>query len=194
MKNESAVLLAKLNMLGEDNYLSDFSRVNYFFKQFDEFLVSLLPNRPATLRPAHYARLLPKSAWPNYEKLFIKHGYSVSNRFPSTIVQAYFGKKYPRESISIEIVKISGVDKQEIELLVVDSKLDREIVEQENLNLRHFALTLEEKDFADFVNVLLQAGFKKVFSGNNQYEQSSTTYFQKNFDNNSLRLEIFKKV
>lgn len=194
MKNESAVLLAKLNMLGEDNYLSDFSRVNYFFKQFDEFLASLLPNWPATLRPVHYARLLPKSAWANYEKLFGKHGYLVSNRFPSTIVQAYFGQKYPRESISIEIVKISGLDRQEIELLVVDSKLDQKIIEQENLNLRHFALTLEEKDFADFVNVLAQAGFKEVFSGNNQYEQSSTTYFQKNFGNNSLRLEIFKKA
>lgn len=194
MKNESVVLLAKLNMLGEDNCLSDFSRVTYFFKQFDEFLASLLPNWPATLRPVHYARLLPKSAWPNYEKLFGKHDYSVSNRFPSTIIQAYFSQKYTQESISVEIIKISRADQLEIELLVVDSKLDQKIVEQENLNLRHFALTLEEKDFADFVNVLVQAGFKEVFSGYNQYEQSNTTYFQKNFDNNSLRLEIFKKV
>ena len=192
MKKGNDFLLVKLDMLGEDSYLSDFSRANYFFQQFDDFLDELLPDWPKTLRPVHYARLLPKSAWIVYEQLFIEHGYSISSRFPSMIIQDYLSQKYNKQ-VSVEIIKIATVSQKEIELFIVSPILAKEIVERENLELRHFALSLEEKDFSNFIAILIKVGFDEVLSGNNQHEKSSTTYFQKNFGENSLRLEIFKK-
>lgn len=192
MKKGNDFLLAKLDMLGEDSYLSDFSRANYFFQQFDDFLDELLPDWPKTLRPVHYARLLPNSAWLTYERLLVEHAYSIVGRFPSTIIQDYLSQKYNKQ-IPVEIIKIATVGQKEIELFVVSSILAKEIVERENLELRHFALSLEEKDFSNFIAILIKAGFDEFLSGNNQHEKSSTTYFQKNFGENSLRLEIFKK-
>lgn len=186
----------------QDDYLVDFFRVDFFFKDYDLFIGSILEKFPdaqiakilSNTRPVHYARILPTSSFFTYEKVFTDLDYDLFESFKSVIIEKHLREKYFDDSIIGNIKKIRNKKNQEIEIFLIENGLSDKEVAKENLLLRHFAIEAKESILNVLQEALLLNEFKNVGGGSNKEEKSTTLYYEKSFGENQLiRLELFKK-
>jgi hypothetical protein len=196
-------LFIKLKMDDKrNNFLLDFFRANFFFENYSLFIGSILAKSSdsqidrilSNTRPVHYAKIMSVSAFFEYEKTIENHGYELTKVFRSTVIEKHLKEKYSNDNIIVNIKKIKNKKSQEIELFLIESDLNNEELEKENLLLRHFAIESKEPLIDSLQEALLLNKFNNVGGGNNKEEKSTILYYEKYFGENQLiRLELFKK-
>lgn len=186
----------------QDNYLADFFRVDFFFKNYGLFINSILEKSSTELieeisnstNPSHYARIISIEDFFEYEKIYLNQGYKAIRSFRSVIIEKYLKEKYLNSNIVANIKKIKNSKNREIELFLVENSLDKEDVEKENYYLRHFAIEVKEPILKLLEKLLSENEFKNAGGGSNEEEKSNTFYYEKFFGESQLiRLELFRK-
>lgn len=204
MKSKNQDLFVKLNLDKKDNPHLIFSRTNYFFKNYDLFIKSLLSNNLQNeevinkifqiSKPVHYATFISAHDLQKYKNFFLKHEYQLNQNFNSVIIQRYLRTKYQDNHISAKIQKMKHCSNKEIEIFYIENGLDTEEIENENKLLRHFAIEIDQNNYQKLERLIIANDFQHVIGGSNDFEKSTINYYEKIFDNNDrIRLELFVK-
>ncbi|MFC1646805.1 hypothetical protein ACFL1A_00845 [Patescibacteria group bacterium] len=177
-------------------------QVNLLFQNFEKFIDIHLPQRLnlktnyiSYIEPVHYGTIMPKEEKDIYLKSLKNHGFKIESRFKSSIVANYLKRKYHRNNIDIQIIKLINSKKWQIELFIPVSGLNKKEWSDEKPYISHFALKMIQKKKGIISNIFLLNGFKLTDKGTNPQEQSTTLYYQKLSKlNKPIKLEVFQKI